>query len=92
MATLLFVVEDTFAIPGRGLLLTPGIIPGGKVILRAGDRIRMRRPDGKTTDSTISSNECLMSAPHNNASYLVFNELTKDDVPIGTEIWSIDKT
>jgi hypothetical protein len=41
-ARCLFVVSDTFAIKGRGLVLIPGIKPEGDERFRVGDIVELR--------------------------------------------------
>jgi hypothetical protein len=53
------VVEDTFTIKGRGLVLVPGILPEGDERFRAGDPILLRKPDGSAIATTIGGLELL---------------------------------
>jgi hypothetical protein len=92
MARRLFVVEDTFCIKGRGLVLLPGIIPEGEERFRAGDPILIKRPDGSCLESTIGGIEMLLgSPPKPRKDYVILlHGLGKDDVPIGSEAWSVN--
>jgi len=87
MARCLFKVEDTFLITGRGLVPIPGIVPVGEERFRAGDPILLKRPDGSELATAIGGLEMLDPNP---PPYVVImlKGLTKEDVPIGTEIWS----
>jgi len=88
---LLFVVEDAFQITGRGCVLAPGPAaePGAQPI-RVGDRLLLRKPDGQSVDTVIQAVEMLGRRPRPKvitAPILLPREITKDDVPIGTEVW-----
>lgn len=79
---LLFVVEQVFSITGRGVVLLPGL---GKNVVRVGTIVRLVRPDGSTLDTKIRGigfNEF--------RDILVGQELRKEDVPAGTEVWMIE--
>jgi hypothetical protein len=76
-------------IRGRGLVPVPGIIPVGDERFRAGDRLLLKRPDGSELRTTIGSLEILEPNPTNQVVVLL-KELRKEDVPIGTEVWSVD--
>ena len=90
MARLLFVVEDTFHIEGRGVVPIPGITPVDGEKFRIGDQILLKRPDGSQFGWQISGMELLTPPPPNFDFAILLKGLTKDDVPIGTEVWSID--
>jgi hypothetical protein len=92
MSRRLFVVEDTFTITGRGLVLVPGIIPEGEERFRAGDPILLKRPEGSSLTCKIGALEILMRVPPDRKRDVVImlKERRKEDVPIGTEVWSVD--
>jgi len=75
----LFTVEDTFWITGRGVVLTPGF---GDKPVRIGTVIRLIRPDRSTLLTTIRGVEFHIDQP-----ILIGENLKKEDVPIGTEVW-----
>jgi hypothetical protein len=83
----LFIVEDTFAIKGRGLVLAPGIVPVGEERFRVGDPLLLKRPDGSTVDVSIGGVELLCPNPRHNV-VIMLKGLSKEDVPVGTEVWS----
>ena len=89
MARCLFTVVDTFLIRGRGLVPVPGIIPVGDERFRVGDPLLMKRPDGTTLRTVIGRLEHLHPNPRHDVVVLL-EELGKEDVPIGTEVWSVD--
>jgi translation elongation factor EF-Tu-like GTPase len=90
MARRLFTVEDTFTVRGRGLVFVPGIVPQGDERFKVGDPIVLRLPGGKSTLSNIGAIEFLTGAKSRTDVVLLFKELRKEDVPIGTEVWSVD--
>lgn len=75
----LFTVQDRFLVTGRGLILVPGI---GDKKANVGDSINILKPDQTIIETTIRGigfNEF--------RDILVGKDLTKDDVPIGSEVW-----
>jgi translation elongation factor EF-Tu-like GTPase len=90
MARCLFVVEDTFFIKGRGLVLVPGIVLQGDERLRVGDPILLKRPDGSFFESAIGGIEMIYGTPPSSKQnvHILLKDLTKEDVPIGSEVWS----
>ena len=90
MARRLFTVEDTFLISGRGLVPIPGIVPEGEERFRVGDAIMLRRPDGSLLAWEIGGLEILTGGPPHHDVVLLLKGLGKEDVPIGTEVWSVD--
>ncbi len=89
MARHLFTVEDAFTIRGRGLILVPGIVPEGDERFRVGDRISLRKPDGSSTDAQIGGLELFASYALGKIPVILI-AMKKEDVPIGTEVWSSD--
>lgn len=90
---LLFVVEDRFQIEGRGCILVPGVSRDGPSV-GTGDPIRLRTPNGKETDTEIRALEMvnyLKPPEHITAPVLLPPELKADHVPIGTEVYLLDK-
>jgi hypothetical protein len=75
-------------IRGRGLVPVPGIVPVGDERFRAGDPLLLKRPDGSELRTTIGSLEILDPNPTNQVAVLL-KELGKEDVPVGTEVWSV---
>jgi hypothetical protein len=88
MGRRLFVVTDAVVIKGRGIVLLPGILPAGDEIFRAGDTILLRRPDGSSVTTAISSLEFVCPNPRNEV-HVMLAAANKEDVPIGTEVWSV---
>jgi|SRR5580692_11353064 hypothetical protein len=91
-ARCLFVVSDTFAIKGRGLVLIPGIKPEGDERFRVGDIVELRKPDKAIARVKISGIEMLYPPPPNGGLPIMLKDMTeKNDVPLGTEVWSIER-
>ncbi len=91
MARLLFVVEDRFEIAEHGLVPVPGFQPIDDERFMVGDLIRLRKPDGTDTVVPIGGIELPNPNP-NHLIVILLKGLTKADVPIGTEVWSIEHT
>ena len=85
----LFTVADTFLMHGRGLVLAPGVVPLNDERFRPGDPLRLVRPDGSTLHTTIGSLELPTPNPKHEL-FVLLKDLGKEDVPIGTEVWSSD--
>jgi translation elongation factor EF-Tu-like GTPase len=90
MARRLFTVEDTFMVRGRGLVLVPGIVPQGDERFRVGDAIQKKLPDETSRFCNIDGLERITGTSRVDVVVLL-RELTKEDVPIGTEVWSVDR-
>ena len=94
MSERLFTVDEVSLIEGRGT-----VVCGFKIEqygrFRKGDEVVLRRPNGSTIKTKIAGVEYppsitwLEKRPEN-PSYgiLVEPPITRDDVPIGTEVWS----
>jgi hypothetical protein len=86
----LYTVEDSFFLKGRGLVTLPGIVPREGERFRIGDWVEIRRPDGSRLVWAIGGIEMSDPAPPTPGVVILLRELGKEDVPIGSEIWSID--
>lgn len=86
----LFVIAATFAVKGRGIALAPGISPEGDERFRVGDTVELRKPDATVVRTKIKGIEILSPIPPSRAFVILLAEtFKKEDVPIGTEVWSI---
>jgi hypothetical protein len=85
----LFIVSDTFLIRGRGLVLVPGVIPDEHEQLRVGDPLVLKRPDGSEIKAAIGGLE-MFTLPTKPDIPVLLKKLGKADVPIATEVWSVD--
>jgi hypothetical protein len=89
---LLFKVEDVFDITGRGCVLAPVVPDGLDFKIRAEDRIQLRTPFGRLFDTHIASIELLkMRNGPCRMAIMLPRDFTKNDVPVGTEIWHISE-
>ncbi len=71
-------------ISGRGLVLAPGL--GDKVkFVKTGDEIRLIRPDKSEVTTSITG-----ITFEGNHDILLPLTMTKDDVPVGTEVWTTE--
>ena len=86
----LLTVEDTFAITGRGLMVAP--MPARDEIRGPGDiDVELRLPDGTRRPARLSVlAEFVHPTPSSPRWALMFADLAKSEVPIGTEIWCAD--
>src|SRR3954470_8352618 len=89
---LLLVVQDTFAVSGRGLTVVPDVDLGSK--FQSHITVELRRPDGTTIRAVaLAQVPFITPAPQRRPHHvLTFATLTKDDVPIGTEVWMVEET
>jgi hypothetical protein len=83
-------VEDTFHIEGRGVIVMPTV----PIDSYSGSRSRtvsLRRPDGTTTAANATFDiPCVLTPPPALYYLCLLVGLTKEDVPVGTEIWIDD--
>lgn len=80
---LLFKVENQFLVT-RGLILTPGL--GDSVnFVTTGAKIRLVRPDKSELITTIKG-----ITFEGNHDILISSEFSKEDVPVGTEVWTTE--
>jgi hypothetical protein len=91
---LLITVTDVFVISGRATCPLPVvpfelIEPSDGVRLRPGDHLELRRPDGFILKTTLLGLEWFRPSKGG----LVISlepKITKEKVPVGTEIWRVD--
>jgi hypothetical protein len=90
MARLLFRVTEVFTVQTRGIVLLPKLNFVGDERFRVGDPLLLKRPDGTEIDTTIGAVELLKPVGQPCEPVIMLTELGKQDVPIGTEVWSVD--
>jgi len=78
---LLFIFEQVFSITGRGVVQLHGL---GKNFVRAGTPIRLVRPDKSALDTKIAG------ITFETRDILLGPEVRKEDVPVGTEVRTIE--
>jgi hypothetical protein len=84
----LFTITHISIVIGRGLTLIPGLVPVRDEDFSIGDSILLRRPDGSEIKARIDG----LELPHPNPNFEVLVMLegfSKEDIPVGTEVWSI---
>jgi hypothetical protein len=84
----LLTVTGTFAVTGCGLVLLPGLVPIGEERFKVGDPILLRRPDGREKRASIGALELPHPNPKNEV-LIMLRDFVNDDVPGGTEVWSL---
>jgi hypothetical protein len=86
---LLFKVEAVFDVSGRVCVIVPAIPEALEFGVRAKDLIELRTPAGRTFETYIASIE--LAKPRDGgpcrAVIMLPRDITKPDVPIGTEVW-----
>jgi hypothetical protein len=88
MPKLLSIVTDCFALSGRCcVVVVPGIPREGDWRVNLGDLLTLKRPDGTTEETVVAGIE-IASRPHPDFIPMLLRPgLTKEAVPVGTEIW-----
>src|SRR5947209_336322 len=91
MARRLFIVENCWTIKGRGVVPEPALVPIGDELFRVGDPVLLKRPDGTTLLSRIGALMIFTIPPRiGDEAPILLPDLRKEDVTVGTEIWSVD--
>ena len=75
MKTFVYTVEDVFQITGRGC------------VVMAGDGVVLKRPDGSEIATTVRGTDPGVRGENGVSLAILLADITKDDVPIGTEVW-----
>jgi hypothetical protein len=83
-------VEDSFQIGGRGLVVVPAPLVSeyeGPLKLS----VKLLRPDGSELNAELHISHVFQTPPPKELRWgCVFPRLSKQEVPIGTEIWLIN--
>jgi hypothetical protein len=94
MARRLFNVTNLFTIRGWGIVLLPGIVPINHERFGPGDPLLLKRPDGTELQTRIKWLEWrgtyLEESPGPRPYTVLLEGLIEEDVPQGTEVWSVD--
>jgi len=91
MARLLFTVTYVSTLTGRGIVLFPKLEPIGQEAFRTGDPLLLKRPDGMEISTKIGSVGLAKPLSGPCEPLVLISELKKEDVPVGTEVWSVDR-
>ena len=87
MPKILMTVEDRFQIASRGLVVVPGPLTED-IVGPASLSVELRRPDGSLTHAPLQIEHQFLTPPSTECRWAcVFAMLSKQDVPVGTEIW-----
>ena len=88
---LVITVTDVFELQDGSLHFAPGVpfAVAGKLRLKAGDQLELRRHDGTTLRSSVLGLDFFL--PSNGiVGFSLGKTLSKGDIPVGTEIWRVD--
>jgi hypothetical protein len=93
--TLLARVEDSFQLGGGCVIVFKFLAEDGK--LRKKDQIQLRTPDGEVTETYVAGivivkHRPLVPVDKSKMSINLPRNITKQDVPPGTEIWLLSST
>lgn len=84
----LITVEDTFRISGRGLLVVPAPLMSELPVEGGVIPVELRKPDGSSAEAALLLTYIFQTPPPKELRWAcVLKSLSKEDVPIGTEIW-----
>jgi len=81
-------ISEIFDFKGRGTIVAPGVDWDAPVTPRVGQTVELRRPDNSRVQVVIRGIEHLNPNPQR-VTPLLFC-LPPSDLPIGTEIWTLD--
>jgi len=89
MIARLLTVDDAFEITSRGIVVVPGPLEAEY----AGSRefaVRLALPDGSEREALLTLEHVFQTPPPTERRYAcLLKGLSKADVPIGTEIWTV---
>ncbi|MFP2925582.1 hypothetical protein ACLESO_10255 [Pyxidicoccus sp. 3LG] len=87
----LLTVTHTFDIQGRGLVVAPDVDLGDEYQLEV--EVELRRPDGTVLRATALGQMPMINPPNPRLRHmLLFRTLSKQDVPVGTQVWRAEKS
>lgn len=85
---LLSTVADVFQLSGRpSIVVAPGIPRSGDWRLKVGDPLTLHLPDGSRKATVVGGTEMLSPPNREFIPLMLGPEISKEDVPVGTEIW-----
>jgi len=82
-------VTNVFTITGRGIVLCPELLPIGDERFRTNDALRLKRPDGTEEIVRISDLGVAKTLSGRSEVLVRLEDKTREDVPVGTEVWSL---
>lgn len=84
MAKHLFTVADVLEIPGKGLLLGPGVLAVEGI--KSGDVLELHAPDGTVTRTSLKAVAFLSPSPGDAPAVPILVAVPKQAVPSGTKV------
>ncbi len=85
----ILVVRSRLWVRGKGLSLEPGFVPDSGHRIQAGSRVMVSRPDGSTLETRIRGISTDSDGVSPVKMHLWLDVDDKNQVPIGSEVWSI---
>jgi hypothetical protein len=79
-------------VPGRGVVLLPELNFVGDEKFRVGEPLRLRFTDGTEELTQIGGLEFLKPRSGKCLPVIMLSGKCKEDVPLGTEVWAIEKS
>ncbi len=80
-------VEDVFQTTGRGIIVSPGIPAKNNWCIGIGDVLTLKCPDGTELKTYLQGIEMDGAPQKNSLPLLLGPEMSKEQIPTGTEIW-----
>lgn len=93
MSRCLLTATNVATISGYGIALFPAIEILQGECFREGDPVRLVRPGRSERTTQIGEISLAKSSiPSSGCEpVLILREMTKEDIPVGTEVWSVDR-
>jgi hypothetical protein len=90
MAEHLLTIEDTFEIPGRGLVIVPGPLVSDYTGPKR-QHVTLKFPNGDAKRTLLMLDHAFQTPPATERRWHCrLGDVAKSDVPVGTEVWTID--
>lgn len=83
----LFTVEDNFKISGREGIVIAANLPPNMPDLKGKEKIVLIQPEGREIETEIAGIEMVRTVSGIRKIALLIKDVTKEDVPIGTEVF-----
>ena len=80
------IIIDVFQIDGRGCVVVPGLLLDADPHVCIGDPAILRCPDGSEIQTVVAGLEMIRTIHRNAMPVLLPKNISKADVPIGTEL------
>lgn len=87
----LSVVEDTFELSGHGsLIVVPGIPRDTPWVVKVGERLTIKRPDGSELSTSVGGIEMTSPPSPKGWALMLGPNVSKAMAPVGSEVWLLD--